>query len=490
MTASNAYSKDKYYERVTPSTCIAFALPQVAAAMVYNPIYVIQGIYVKYYGFSMAALATVLLLSRLLDAISDPLIGALSDWWKKRYRTRKSFVGIGGCLLMMASFQIYIPPENPDLSYFTVWLFAFFVGLTIFFVPHVTWGGELGKRSHDKTRIFSYFTAAGYIGLVIFYGVPLFPFFETSEITPETLKISVILAIILFVPSIVICLFYVPEGKSADVNAGLGMEHEGFFNIKALFAVCIDPIYLRFIIAYFITMFGIGVWYSMVFIFVDIYLGLGSLFAPLYVVSFGIGIASAFGCSYMSQKIGKKKCWLVGVVVGLSAVIATSFLQPDRAPIWLLVSVVLGTMLTLVFSNVISRSILSDIVDYSAYKYRQNNGATYYSFYIFVDKVVIAIASAVGLWLADWLGFDPHLANQSKEGIIAMRVVMTYLPLFFLCLSLLLIIAIPMNEERHRIIRKRLDSLDSRCMKTDFFKGKMSDKNKSDYLSSVTNNSI
>lgn len=474
MTNTKGSSKKRHFEGLRPSTCIAFALPQIAAAMVYNPIYVIQGIYVKYYGFSMAALAMVLLLSRLFDAISDPIIGALSDWWKRKKGNRKAFVGIGGILLMVASVKLYIPPDNPNLVYFTFWIFAFFVGLTIFFVPHVTWGSELAEESHEKTRIFSYFTAAGYIGLAIFYTVPLLPIFATSEITPLTMKVSVIVAVIIFIPSIIICMRYVPEGKAAEPRVSPRGIRRSFFNIKSLLSIIIEPVYIRFLGAYFVTMFGVGIWYSMVFIFVDIYLGLGSLFAPIYVLSFGLGVPTAFACSYISKRVGKKKAWIGGVLVGLIAVIATSFLQPERAATWLLTLVLIGTTLTLVFSNVISRSILADIIDYSTYKYRQNNGATYYSFYVFGDKVVIAIASAVGLWFADWLGFDPQQAVQSQDGVIAMRVVMTYLPLFFLCIALLLILTIPMNETRHELIRKRLDRLELKRTQADSGIGNLS----------------
>jgi len=53
-------------------------------AMLWTPLNVMQGIYIKYYGFALGVMAAILLLSRVYDALMDVAVGILSDWVKRK----------------------------------------------------------------------------------------------------------------------------------------------------------------------------------------------------------------------------------------------------------------------------------------------------------------------------------------------------------------------------------------------------------------------
>ena len=59
---------------LTTRAQIAYALPVASNAFIMQPVVLIQGIYAMYFGLSLTTIATVLLLSRIFDAITDPLI--------------------------------------------------------------------------------------------------------------------------------------------------------------------------------------------------------------------------------------------------------------------------------------------------------------------------------------------------------------------------------------------------------------------------------
>ena len=58
---------------------LAYPLPYIAMAFLFGPMAILQGIYAKYFGLSLTTIAAVLLIGRLFDAITDPIIGYLSD---------------------------------------------------------------------------------------------------------------------------------------------------------------------------------------------------------------------------------------------------------------------------------------------------------------------------------------------------------------------------------------------------------------------------
>ena len=68
----------------------AYGAPSFAQAFIHGPaISVLQGIYAKFFGLSLQEIAFVILLSRIFDAVNDPIVGFLSDRYRARHGTRK-----------------------------------------------------------------------------------------------------------------------------------------------------------------------------------------------------------------------------------------------------------------------------------------------------------------------------------------------------------------------------------------------------------------
>ena len=103
-------------------------------------------------------------------------------------------------------------------------------------------------------------------------------------------------------------------------------------------------------------------------------------------------------------------------------------------------------------------SLLSDIVDYSRWKFGVNRAATYFSFYTTVSKANSAIGGAIGLGLASYYGLDATASTQGAETITGLRLAIAWLPASIILLSVVLISLIPINNRRHRIIVRKLDS--------------------------------
>ena len=142
--------------------CLSYCAPAISVFWIYAPVTILQGIYAKYYGFSLTTIAAIILVARLFDAITDPLIGYFSDRYYRRTGSRKPFVLAGGLLLIISSYFLYIPfgvdtasimsgnsLEGPAVSvvYFTTWFLLFYLAYTLFEIPQKKGSGTFKKDS-------------------------------------------------------------------------------------------------------------------------------------------------------------------------------------------------------------------------------------------------------------------------------------------------------------------------------------------------------
>lgn len=448
---------------------LSFSAPQLTVVWLAAPIHVLQGIYAKYYGFTLATLASIILLARLFDAISDPLIGYYSDRYYHRRGTRKPFLLAGGLLLIFSAYFLYVPvgadvpgeSSNVSVAYFTLCFMVFYLALTLFEIPHSAWASELARTSTDKARIFSYRSVAGLLGVAYFYLVPLLPFFETQDITPETLKVSVISAGVLMLPLLYFCIKNTPNSTSLgaasprNTSDKLGKKNSLRPLLHALFG---NKPMVIFFSAFLMYGFGIGMWYSLVFLYVDGYLGLGEYFAQVFLLSFTVSIiATPFWCK-LAIVFGKKTILSAAMILLIISFLYAGLLKPGVTGFWELLFLQVINILGGTCMVAFAPALLSEIIDYGTWKFRVEQTATYYSLFTFLGKFNIAVGGGLGLAIAGWYGFYATTTVQTAEGIVGIMLGMAWLPIIFIVIALALIVLNPIDTRRHEIIRRRLDT--------------------------------
>ena len=438
-----------------------YALPVISIAWLMAPISILQGIYAKYYGLPLATIASVFLLTRLFDAVSDPIIGYISDRYYYRNKSYKPFIFAGGTLFVVSSYYLYTPPSSIDASYFTFWLLMFYFSWTLFEMPHLAWASELAHTSKKKAEMYSYRNMAVYVGFLLFYSVPLLPIFETRDITPATLKVSTLMAGLLMLPFLIICLVKVKSSSipAGEPNCGRAISGSGEPKAYEFFrALLTNKPLLIFIGAYLLIIISSGMWYSLIFLYVDSYLGLGEKFAEIFLIAFGVGILATPLWYKLSVWLGKKTTLILAALLLIYSYIYTVMLSPFQTSFTELV--LLKTIQTLGFvcSGIVAPTILSEIIDYSSLRYGVAKNASYFAVYNFTHKTTFAIATALGLGIASAAKFDATSSTHSAESILGMQLAIGWIPSLFAMLAIIAISLIPMNERRHAIVRRRLDS--------------------------------
>lgn len=135
-------------------------------------------------GLSAFWLGVILIIPRLWDAVSDPIIGHLSDNARTRFGRRRPFILVGGILVGVffvvmwwvpkgELIRIWFPSEAGfqafQLVYILISLLLFFTACTIFEIPHGALGMEMTSDYHERTKLFS---AKSFVGNLFAMSTP------------------------------------------------------------------------------------------------------------------------------------------------------------------------------------------------------------------------------------------------------------------------------------------------------------------------------
>jgi Na+/melibiose symporter-like transporter len=121
----------------------------------------------------------------LLDAVTDPLAGSLSDNWSGRLGRRHPFMYASALPLALCFFALFSPPDGLDDWGLFAWLTAFAVltrqSMTLYHVPHLALGAELTTDFAERTAIVAYRQAFSYLGNLLAIAIGFGWFFADSQ---------------------------------------------------------------------------------------------------------------------------------------------------------------------------------------------------------------------------------------------------------------------------------------------------------------------
>ena len=440
--------------RVSTLTGVAYAAPVVPLLVLMSSSVVLSGIYATYHGLSLTAISLVMLLVGLFDAVTDPSIGYFSDRYHARTGSRRPLVVVGAILLIPSAWFLLNPGAGVTAGYFLFWYLLFYLAVTLFQIPHLTWGGEISPVSEEKTKMYGFRNYAGYAGMILFVLIPILSFTETTQVTPETLRNSVIVAAVLFIPTLYLMLRHVPTGV-LKVDSG----EKGENPLQAIRTLAENKPFLWLLVASTLYTMGTSFFNGLYFMMVDAYLGLGNYYVYLLLFQLVVASLSIKPVMDLIGRIGKIKAWMMGILLSVISYMVLFFVLLDNSfSLYFLILFNAVFAFYSAISNVVVYSLLSDVSDFGTLKSGVDRAATYFSFQSLASKTSLAVGVALTIGLAGLLGFDPSSEIQGEETYWTLSLCMGVIPIVLSLIALVFIPGIAINAHRHLIIRKRLDA--------------------------------
>lgn len=134
----------------------------------------IQIFYNQAVGLSNTLIGAAIMIAMIGDAITDPVVGLVSDRLKSRHGRRHPFLFAAPVPLALSLWLIFHPPEQlvntggePDQFGLFLWLAVLTIAsrafLTLYSVPHLALGGELSRDQNQRAQLFSANSIIGYM---------------------------------------------------------------------------------------------------------------------------------------------------------------------------------------------------------------------------------------------------------------------------------------------------------------------------------------
>jgi len=165
-----------------------FGLP---LAMVAMPVYVqAPALYAGSFGLSLTLVGTILLVARLLDAFSDPLLG----YWIDRSSATRGYAGfvlMSLPLLVTGYLALFHPPATiaNDMTALSTWfagsLGLVYLGFSIATIAHNSWGASLTQLRGTRVRLTAFRESFGLMGVMIAAAVPALAGMRHARAPPQ-----------------------------------------------------------------------------------------------------------------------------------------------------------------------------------------------------------------------------------------------------------------------------------------------------------------
>lgn len=395
----------------------------------------------------------VIFLSKIVDMITDPIVGVWSDRHRSAKGRRRPFL-LWGSVMGAASFALIFTAPAMDNQYLTAaylfLLLSFYsFAYTLYNIPYLSMPSEMTDDYHERSSIYAYrmvFVSLG--AMVTTSGIKVaLEWLGKTEAQSYSI-VGIVCAAVIFITMLIGYLttkrarFTAPAKASTksnlaqmlnEFNAVRGNRHFiRLISVKLAQLMAVQTGGAGF--AYFfvqslkrdfnvLAMFGVAVSISTI------------IFSPLLVK--------------LSKRIGKKGAYYVAGTLNIAYVLSWSFAGPDD-PVWTILA--RGILVGIAFSGnvVMAMSMLTDIINEDANRTGVRREGAFTSLYSFVEKLAAAIGPLIVGFSLSVAGFNNKLPFDVPQGgnvDVALLMAVSWLPALFFAIAVWLLGGYNLSEQ-------------------------------------------
>lgn len=431
-------------------------------------------------GMNPAVVGLLMALPRLTDALTDPLMGYISDHTHSRWGRRRPYIFIGAILAGLVFMALWQLPEGHSHTFY-FWFFlagsiVFYIGYTIFATPWVALGYEMTPDYNERTRLMG---VANFMGQIAYVAVPWFymimendRLFENSVEGARGLAIGVgLFTICVGVLPAIFCrermykVAEITEAEMADKRTwmqGLAKNALSFFK-GFLVTIRFRP-FLKLCLATFLVFNGFMLISSFTSYVIIYYLYEGDKDAGARLMGW-VGTASAIGTfavipivTWLATRIGKRRAFFFAIGVSIFGYAFKWFCYNPEHPLLLLVATPfiafgLGGLFTLM------GSMVADVCDLDELETGHRREGMFGSIFWWVVKLGMALALGFSGVLLNATGFDVNLGGaQAESTLLMMRLFDVGVPVLTSAIAIWAVASYPITEQMATQVRQKLEA--------------------------------
>ncbi|MBB4285261.1 MFS transporter [Roseospira goensis] len=432
---------------------VLYGLPGLALAMPTIPVFVfLPTLYADDLGLGLAAVGTVLLASRLVDGITDPLVGVLSDRLTTRWGRRKPWILLGGLLAAPALVMLFLPPDGAGIGHLLTWTLVLYVGWTLISVPYTAWGAELSGDYHERTRITGWREGLMIVGILVAGAMPVL---ATALGLGEDAGLGLVAgaAIVLGAPAIALLLWRVPEvplpaGRRRDLGS-LWRQARG---------VLANRPFTRLLAAWVLNGLAGGLPAALFPLYLEHGLGVDEATRDrLILIYFVAAVVAIPGWLALSRLWSKHRAWAAAMALACVSFVWVPLLGPGDVAPFLVICILTGAALGADLA--LPPAMQADVIDLDALRTGQRREGVFFALWGMGTKGALALAVGLAFPILDAVGFDAQAESNTPAALATLAGLYALAPVALKVGVLALVWNHPMTRRRQAIVRKRLTRL-------------------------------
>lgn len=399
-----------------------FYLPPEGQNQSFFPAFIYQGFI---FG-SFTIIGLINSLSRVFDAVTDPLVAGLSDRARFRFGRRRTFLAISFFPFVVTSILVFVPlvPYQSPINaiWLTLMIFLYYFFLTLFCTPYNAWISELGHTPEERLNISTWISITWALGFAFGNTVYLVQgLFEKAGFSSlhgfqfALILYGIVALILMALPIIFIdenryCERHVStEGPFEAVRTAFQNKNFFFFTLSD-FAYWVALTFIQSGIAYYTT----------------VLLGLDKANATTFMtVLFVLSFVFYVPINLIARVIGKKIMLSLAFILFSLVFVLVSWLgKVDIEPFWQGILLVSLASLPIAIFGILPNAIVADIADADGRQRGNYKAAVFFGARTFMMKMGIAFTNLV----------FPSIINLGRSSTNDIGIRLTGVVAFVFCL--------------------------------------------------------
>jgi glycoside/pentoside/hexuronide:cation symporter, GPH family len=405
--------------------------------------------YTDIFGLGAAAVGTMFLFTRVLDAVTDPAMGLIADRTSTRWGKYRPYL-----LWMALPYGLlgYLVFANPDLTpsgklvYAYVTYSAMMLAYTAINIPYGALMGVMSPSTVDRTSLSAYRFVCAFAGAVLISSL-VTPLKNALGGTSEADGFRWTMAIFA-VASIALFLFCFATTKERvvvrdEVKPNLRNDLKLLLRNPAWVAMGFAALFnltnvaVRGAVTVYYLKYYVQVGTERVFLFMDHI----ALFMTTGALAMIVGVALT---PLINRRWDKRRLMIVLSTLNALAMASFFFLRPDQVVAMYVINIV-GTLFAGPTPALVW-AMYADAADYGEWKFRRRTTALIFSAAQFAQKMGLAVGVALAGWILGLAGFVANLA-QTEQTLTVIRILFSFAPAGFALLNVAALVWYPLDDK-------------------------------------------
>jgi GPH family glycoside/pentoside/hexuronide:cation symporter len=416
------------------------------------------------YGISAAVAGTIMLVARIWDAISDPLVGIISDRTNTKYGKFRPYMIWFAVPMGISLVLLFTTPdfdETGKIIYAAAMYLLLSTTYTAVNLPYSALSGVMTADSTERTSLNQYRFFLGFIGMFIvsftmmaknyLIADDVLLFAQGINLPQEALsfiqmhnwgearlldtsgqlrdvivqneqsafqQIAIVLAIVGTVLLVISFLSTKERIKPpAEQESNLAEDIKNVFGVKAWLILFILGI---------ITFVLISIQGAVINQYFKYYVGSENQATVLYTATTVSLIVGVLLATPLTKRFEKRNVYLVCSAV--SGVLTMALFLPGPEDFYLLHTINILSKLAIAPTIPLLWAMIADTADFSEWKNQRRATGLFFSATTFAQKVGAGIAIAIAGWLLTVANYDGEAVQQTDEAIMAIKLSFSVIP--------------------------------------------------------------